>query len=79
MNRREFLAAAAAAPLATQARPSSAAPFVCVHQVSSNAFDYKSALEGYARAGIRAVEVVLAKAREFADKESPDASSTIWG
>lgn len=75
MNRREFLAAAATAPLATQAiRP---APFVCMHQVSSSAFDYKAAMEGYAKAGIRAVEVVLAKAKEFADKESPAAARRL--
>lgn len=70
MKRREFLAAAAAAPLLAQpARP--AGLFPCVHQVSSNTFDFKTAMEGYAKGGIRAVEVVLAKAREFADKESP--------
>ena len=70
MNRREFLAATAAAPLVVQpARP--AGLFPCVHEVSSNAFDFKTAMEGYSKGGIRAVEVVLAKAREFADKESP--------
>jgi len=70
MNRREFLAATASAPLLAQATPA-AALFPCVHQVSSNGFDYKTSLEGYSKAGIRAVEVVLAKAKEFADKESP--------
>jgi 2-keto-myo-inositol isomerase len=76
MNRREFLAAAAAAPLAAQtSRP--AAPFVCIHQVSSNSFDYRTALEGYSKAGIRAVEVVLAKAREFAEKESAAAARRL--
>lgn len=69
MNRREFLAASAATPLFIQpARPSGLFP--CVHQVSSNTFDFKTALEGYSKAGIRAVEVVLAKAREFIEKES---------
>jgi len=70
MNRREFLATAAAAPIVAQSS-APAKPFVCVHQISSNGFDYKTALEGYSKAGIRAVEVVLAKAKEFADKESP--------
>jgi 2-keto-myo-inositol isomerase len=70
MNRREFVALAAGAPWLPQAaRP--AGPFVCVHEVSSNAFDFRAAMEGYSKAGIRAVEVVLAKAREFAEKESP--------
>jgi 2-keto-myo-inositol isomerase len=76
MNRREFLAASAAAPLLTQVRPSTG-PFPCVHQVSSNRFDYKTSLEGYSKAGIRAVEVVLAKAKEFADKESPQAARRL--
>jgi 2-keto-myo-inositol isomerase len=70
MNRREFVALAAGAPLLAQAAPP-AGPFVCMHEVSSNAFDFRSAMEGYSKAGIRAVEVVLAKAREFAEKESP--------
>jgi 2-keto-myo-inositol isomerase len=52
-------------------------PFVCMHQVSSIDFDFKSAMEGYSRAGIRAVEVVLAKAREFADQESPAAARRL--
>jgi 2-keto-myo-inositol isomerase len=70
MNRREFIAATAAAPLLAQAaRPRG--PFVCIHEVSSSNFDFRTAMEGYSKAGIRAVEVVLAKAREFADKESP--------
>src|SRR5215472_7565626 len=76
MNRREFLAATAATPLLAQgARP--AGPFPCVHQVSSSGFDYKTSLEGYSKAGIRAVEVVLAKAKEFADKESPQAARRL--
>ena len=70
MNRREFLTAAAAGPLLAQA-PRPAPPFVCIHEVSSSSFDFRSAMEGYSKAGIRAVEVVLAKAREFAEKESP--------
>ena len=76
INRRQFLAASVAAPFAIQpARP--AGLFVCIHQVSSNGFDYRTALEGYSKAGIRAVEVVLAKAREFADKESPAAARRL--
>ena len=76
MNRREFLAASAAAPLLGQTnRP--AAPFVCIHQVSSNGFDYRTALEGYSKAGVHAVEVVLPKAREFADKDSPAAARRL--
>jgi 2-keto-myo-inositol isomerase len=78
MNRREFVALAAGAPLLAQAgRAPAAGPFVCIHQVSSSSFDYRTALEGYSKAGVRAVEVVLAKAREFADKESPAAARRL--
>jgi sugar phosphate isomerase/epimerase len=45
--------------------------FVCMHQGSSEGFDFKTAMEGYAKAGIRAVEPNLVKVKEFADKESP--------
>ena len=44
--------------------------FVCMHQASSETFDFKTAMEGYAKAGIRAVEPNLLKVREFAEKES---------
>jgi 2-keto-myo-inositol isomerase len=69
LNRREFVALAAAVPILAQPAPSSG-PFVCMNQFSSNGADFRTAMEGYARAGIRAVEVWLAKVREFADKES---------
>src|SRR5262249_14728067 len=77
MDRREFLAVTAGAPLIAQATATADRPFACVHQVSSNRFDYRTAMEGYAKGGIRAVEVVLAKAREFADKESPAAARKL--
>jgi len=76
MNRREFLAAASV-PLVARPQLSNGALTVCVHQVSSNAFDYRRSLEGYAKAGIRAVEVVLAKAKPFADSESPAAARRL--
>jgi hypothetical protein len=34
-------------------------------------YDFKTAMEGYAKAGIRGVEPDLTKVREFAMKESP--------
>jgi 2-keto-myo-inositol isomerase len=77
INRREFLAAAAATPLLPQPPRPPGRLFACVHQVSSNAFDYRTSLEGYAKAGVRAVEVVLAKAKEFADANSPKAARTL--
>src|SRR5206468_10234036 len=40
-------------------------------EASSERFDFRTAMEGYARAGIKAVEPSLLKVREFAQKESP--------
>ena len=78
MNRREFVALAASAPLVAQAmRPAAPGPFVCMHEVSSNGFDFRTAMEGYSKAGVRAVEVVLTKAREFADKDSPGGNPAV--
>ena len=50
---------------------------VCMHEASSDRFDFRSAMEGYARAGIRAVEPALTKVREFAQKESPAAARRL--
>ena len=69
LDRREFLALAAVPPL-LQALPTGSM-FVCMHEASSDRFDFKTAMEGYAKAGIRAVEPTLPKVREFAEKESP--------
>jgi len=63
------MALAAATPLMQAAR--SGSMFVCMHEASSDRFDFKAAMEGYARAGIRAVEPQLVKVREYAQKESP--------
>jgi sugar phosphate isomerase/epimerase len=69
MNRRELLALAGATALTP--RVSARNGFVaCVHEATSTNFDYRTAMEGYSRAGIRAVEVMLTKAKEFADKNS---------
>src|SRR5262245_8416459 len=72
LNRREFLAMAAAIPPMMQTRGannSTAATgsgiFVCVHQASTARFDFRPSVEGLAKAGIRAVEVDLAKVRAF--------------
>ncbi len=77
MNRREFLAAAAApallqaAGVAPKFTPKPGSLYVCMHEATSDRFDFKTAMEGWARAGIRAVEPNLTKVREFAQKESP--------
>jgi 2-keto-myo-inositol isomerase len=77
-NRRDFLALASAIPALPSAlaagqtaTPRPGRMFVAMHEVSSSNFDYRTAMEGYSKAGIRAVEVVLNKVREFVSKESP--------
>lgn len=74
INRRQFLALASM-PLITKPVLSksddSGGMYVCMHQMSSISFDFRTAMEGYSRAGIRAVEPDLGKVREFAQNESP--------
>jgi len=72
LNRRDFLALAALPPLTAIEQPGRpGSMFVCMHEASSERFDFRTAMEGYARAGIKAVEPSLLKVREFAQKESP--------
>jgi 2-keto-myo-inositol isomerase len=75
LNRREFVAFAAAPALmqSTESRPL----VVCMHEASSDRFDFRTAMEGYAKAGIRAVEPQLTKVREFAQKNSPAAARRL--
>lgn len=82
-NRREFLALGAIPALipgltGLQRTPATAGqPFLCMHEYASNGFDFRTAMEGYSKAGIRAVEVVLAKANEFVAKESTAAARRL--
>ncbi|TAJ94077.1 MAG: sugar phosphate isomerase/epimerase [Gammaproteobacteria bacterium] len=73
LNRREFMALASlplvSNPLAVLADEDDGM-FVCMHEITSITFDFRTAMEGYARAGVRAVEPDLGKVREFAGKES---------
>jgi sugar phosphate isomerase/epimerase len=79
LNRRSFLALGAL-PVLGQFQFVNAAEsgmFVCMHQLSSSGFDFQTAMEGYARAGIRAVEPDLPKVREYARRESPAAARRL--
>jgi 2-keto-myo-inositol isomerase len=81
LKRRDFLALAAAPLLLpqraafAQASKAQAPPrlgsrlTVCMHQASSERFDFRAAMEGYAKAGVRYVEPNLVKVQEFAKKE----------
>jgi len=74
LSRRNFLAMAAL-PLLSSSLKSSAADgsgmLVSMHEITSISFDFRTAMEGYARAGIRAVEPDLGKVREYAAKQTP--------
>ena len=85
-NRREFLAAAAAVPLLLQGRGAQtttpAAPrgmFVSIHQASTARFDFKTSCEGISKAGVRAVEVDIAKIQQFAQTESLPKAKQLLG
>lgn len=75
LSRRDFVALAAV-PLLLQNQnpnPNRAATgggmFVCMHEASSDRFDFRTAMEGWSKAGIRAAEVTLTKVREFVQKD----------
>jgi sugar phosphate isomerase/epimerase len=78
LKRRDFLALAAVpllAPRAVFGQAKTPPPklgsglTVCMHEASSERFDFRQAMEGYAKAGVRYVEPTLPKVREFAMKE----------
>ena len=46
-----------------------------MHEASSERFDFRAAMEGYAKAGVRLVEPNLLKVREFAQKEGGPAAA----
>ena len=75
MNRREFVALAAAPAFMQTIRAESM--FACMHEASSDRVDFRKAMEGYAKAGVRAVEPQLTKVREFAQKESAAAARRL--
>ena len=85
MNRRQFLWMTAAIPPLMQSAPAppqtnrigTNSMFVSMHEASSARYDFKTAMEGYAKAGIRGVEPDLNKVREFAMKESPAAARRL--
>ena len=77
LNRREFMVLAAVSPLVQAVQSGGGSMFVSMHEASSARFDFKTAMEGYAKAGIRAVEPDLTKVREFVMKESPAAAKRL--
>jgi len=61
LTRRNLLAATAATPLLAAA----GRMFLCMHQTTSAGSTFQASLEGYARAGIRYVEITLPMIAEF--------------
>jgi 4-hydroxyphenylpyruvate dioxygenase len=57
--------------------PATGGLFVCIHQASTSRYDFKTSVEGIAKAGVRAVEVDIAKVQEFAKTESVAAAKRL--
>jgi 2-keto-myo-inositol isomerase len=74
LTRRNLLAAGVALP-ATAA--SSHTMFLCMHQTTSVAAGFRASLEGYARAGLRYVEVIPPLVEEFVKRESMAAARRL--
>lgn len=76
LNRRELLALAGASAFAPGVSAKGGI-VVCMHEATSTPFDFRAAMEGYSRAGIHAVEVMLTKVREFSEKNSVAAARRL--
>lgn len=81
VNRREFLAVAAAAPALAKTAPAqtpgSGPMFVCMHGYTGSLHDFRTCMEGWARAGITAVEPDLPTVRQWAENESPQMARNL--
>lgn len=84
VNRREFLALTAlpaiASPFRSPAGPQETGRngmFVCMHGATGSMYDFRTAMEGWARAGIQAVEPDLPNVQRFARQESPQAARRL--
>jgi len=74
LSRRSLLAAGSALP----ARPVSGAVMeLCMHQTTSGGTGFRGSLEGYARAGIRYVEVIPRLVEEFVSREGVPAAKQV--
>ena len=69
--------ALAAPAQAGSGRGSSRGLFVCIHQASTSRYDFKTSVEGIAKAGVYAVEVDIAKVQQFAQTESVAAAKRL--
>ncbi|HKX00135.1 MAG TPA: sugar phosphate isomerase/epimerase [Bryobacteraceae bacterium] len=74
LSRRSVLALSAALPVRADRQPPMA---LAIHQTTSVAAGFRASLEGYARAGIRYVEVIPPLAEEFIKRESAPAARRL--
>ena len=80
LTRRALLAAPLAAPLARAAAAQSAAPgkmLLAIHQNTSRAAGFRGSLEGWARAGIRYVELSDGLLDGFLERDSLAAAGRV--
>jgi 2-keto-myo-inositol isomerase len=75
MTRRDLLAASPALAMAAN-KPSFE---ICLHQTTSASAGYRQSLEGYAKAGIRLVEVIPPKVTEYARTEGIAGAKRLLG
>src|ERR1700688_1660683 len=75
LTRRQALLAPLTQVAAVHAAPGGMS--LCLHQTTSNAAGYRNSLEGYARAGIKFVEVIPPHVEEFVKKEGMPAAKRL--
>jgi 2-keto-myo-inositol isomerase len=75
LNRRHLLLSALAPAIPLRAAPGSMQ--LCMHQTTSAAAGYRKSLEGYARAGIKYVEVVFPQLEPFAKTDGMPAARKL--
>ena len=75
LNRRHLILSALAPAIPLRAAPGSMQ--LCMHQTTSAAAGYRKSLEGYARAGIKYVEVVFPHLEPFVKTEGMPAARKL--
>lgn len=77
-TRRSILFTPAAAALAAQTTPAATSTMqLCMHQTTSAAAGYRRSLEGYAKAGIKYVELIPPQFEEFVKQEGMPAAKRV--
>ncbi|MDY6983438.1 MAG: hypothetical protein SV422_10130, partial [Pseudomonadota bacterium] len=84
INRRDFMAVsagvtalAAAANVNEVKAADTSGLIVCMHGITSSEFDFRTCMEGWAKAGVTAAEPDLVKAREFEAANGPGSARRL--